>query len=124
MSECRGDREPERLARFTQQVRRTEGIFGYLEGIVACGACRKHASGNGNRRIRDLIHSQRIVRPVNSERRINDGEENLQLQSRGHARYPIRSVQWFQILGKSFLYSARAVEPNIQRRATEYGAVQ
>ena len=95
------------------------------EGEVAGRSGWEHVAGNGNRSARGLVQPQRVIGPVHPERGVDDRQENLQLESRGHARSPVGGLNDLQIAieRRVLRMSSGAVQGDIESRTTENRAV-
>src|ERR1700678_791334 len=76
------------------------GIFsgGGQEATARPAGVREHAGRDWNRRCRRAIQPQRVVSPVNAERRVDHRQEHLELEASRHSRPPVRRSQNLQLI--------------------------
>ena len=118
-----GHGEAECLARLPQLIGRGKRITSELICVISRGAQREHAASDWNWSIHRRIQTQWVIRPVDTERRIDHGQEHLQLQPGRHSGRPVRPWHRMQVLREFLRGPANAVETNVESRTAEDGAI-
>jgi len=122
MLEGSGHGEPESLARFSQQEAGAVGIDCQMISVVTGRARREHGAGNRNRRIGLLVEPQRVIGPIDTERRVHHRQEHLQFESGRGTRPPVRRTQNLQIVRRRRIqdFSTLAIVASIEDWTSEF----
>src|SRR5215813_8532235 len=113
-SESRAHCKSERLSRLSKNIGSSVQNLRLLEGEVACRPRREHVSRDRGFGRNMGIQDQRVVRVINTERRIHDRQQYLQLHTRGHARRVVCSRNGSQRRGEAKSLLASTVETGVQ----------
>src|SRR6266436_2440354 len=116
LERCR-HREAERFERFAQRVIGTERIDRVLVSVLCgpkVGVEGKHPLRDWHRGTGTSVETERVIRPIDTERGVNYRKHDLQFDAGRHTRNPVSTGNGLQELRESNLLSARALESRIQ----------